>query len=206
VLTACHPIESWCARLRREELDAALISVAGMTVPPRLGATRARPECSSAAGLWLNPALCGSDITAISLGRRPLVLIHANDRQATTDPAPNPKARRPWRLLLPPAEHQPLLWRQLERLALLPLRDCSAADSESWLQELLQGPHLLPAHLSLLEEEPWSDADLKAVPPPEPLEESLWLLVRQEADAEPLVKNLAGNIRSRILQGNGSPP
>jgi len=44
------------------------------------------------------------------------------------------------------------------------------------------------------------------VPPPEPLEESLWLLVRQEADAEPLVKNLAGNIRSRILQGNGSPP
>ncbi len=206
MLTAWHPIESWCGRLRREELDAALISVAGMSVPPRTRATRSRAGGRSAAGLWLDPALCGPDITAIPLGRRPLVLIHANDRQAATDPAPNPKARRPWLLLLPPAEHQPLLWRQLERLALLPLREYRAVDSESWLQELLQGPHLLPAPLSLLEEAPWSDAGLKAVPPPEPLGESLWLLVRQEAEAEPLVKKLAGNIRSRFLEGNGSPP
>jgi hypothetical protein len=107
--------------------------------------------------------------------------------------------------VLPTAEHQPLLWRQLDQLGLLPQRDCSAADSESWLHELLQGPHLLPAHLSLLEEAPWHDRALRAVPPPEPLEESLWLLVSQEAEAEPLVKNLAGNIRGRILLGNASP-
>ncbi len=205
MLTAWHPIESWCARLRREELDAALISVAGMAVQPQVRATHARAGGRSAAGLWLDPALCGPDITAIPLGRRPLVLIHANDRQAATDPAPNPKARRPWLLLLPPAEQQPLLWRQLDQLGLLPLRDCSAADSESWLQELLQGPHLLAAHLSLLEEAPWRDRGLRAVPPPEPLEESLWLLVRQEEDAEPLIKNLAGNIRGRILLGNATP-
>lgn len=60
----------------------------------------------------------------------------------------------PWQLLLPPAEHQPLLWRQLKQLALLPQRDFSAADSESWLQSLLQGPHLLPVHFSLMEAMP----------------------------------------------------
>lgn len=202
MLTAWHPIKSWCGLLRQAALDAALISVADMTVPPQTAPTGPRAVGSSAAGLWLDPAQCGPDTAAVPLGRRPLVLIHAKEHRATTDRDCNLKVRRPWQLLLPPAEHQPRLWRQLERLGLLPLRDCSATDSESWLQELLQGPHLLPAHLSLLEEAPWCDAGLRAVPPPEPLEEQLWLLVRQGEEQRPAIEALAAQLQERVLRPN----
>jgi len=202
VLTDWQPIKSWCGLLRQAALDAALISVSGMTIPPQAGATGPRSVGRSAAGLWLDPALCRPDITAVPLGRRPLVLIHAKDHHTAPDRDRDPKARRPWQLLLPPAEQQPLLWRQFERLALLALRDYSAADCDSWLQELLQGPHLLPAHLSLLEEAPWREAGLRAVPPPEPLEEQLWLLVRQGEETRPAIAALAAQLQERVLRLN----
>ena len=202
MLTAWQPIKSWCGLLRHSALDAALLNVLGMTIPPQAGATVPRSAGRSAAGLWLDPALCGPDITAVLLGRRPLVLIHAKDHHVANDGDCIPNPRRPWQLLLPPAEQQQLLWRQLERLALLPLRDCSAADGVSWLQELRQGPHLLPAHLSLLEEAPWRDAGLGAVPPPEPLEEQLWLLVRQGEETRPAIKALAAQLQERVLRPN----
>ena len=201
VLTAWHPIKSWCGLLRQAAVDAALISMAGMAAPPQAGATGSRAVGNSAGEVWLNSVQYGPDITALPLGRRPLVLIHAKEPHAALDRDRNPKTRQPWQLLLPPAEHQPRLWRQLKRLALLPLRDCSATDSESWLQELLQGPQLLPAHLSMLEEAPcWRDAGLRAVPPPEPLEEQLWLLVRQGEEQHPAIEALAAQLREHVLR------
>lgn len=206
VRTAWHPIERWCALLREGALDAALVSVAGMATAKMTSATAMpgsspQPEGCAVPEHWVDPAQGSPEISAIPLGRRPLVLIHAHDQHAATDRHHN--ARRPWELLLPPVEHQPLLWRQLQQLALLPQRDFSAADSESWLQSLLQGPHLLPAHLSLLEAMPWREAGLRAVPPPEPLEESVWLFVREGEQRHPKIQALAAQLQEAM--GRGMP-
>ena len=202
--TDWHPIESWCALLRHGALDAALVSVAGMAIATRTSATpmhgsSTQPEGVEVPEHWADPAQGSPEIRAIPLGRRPLVLIHAHDRHTATDR--DHRSRLPWQLLLPPAGHQPLLWQQLERLGLLPQREFSAGDSESWLQSLLQGPHLLPAHLSLLEAMPWREAGLKAVPPPEPLEESLWLLVREEQQRHPKIQALAAQLQKALHRG-----
>jgi hypothetical protein len=194
-LLAWHPVESWSELLLQGALDAALISVAAMSVA-------SAPEPSDQSTLW------GPDISVMPLGRRPLVLIHAAGEhcrrtgQGVSEGDPNPRLRTAWELLLPPEVQQPLLWRQLERLGLLSLRDCSAGDCESWLQELLQGPHLLPAHLSLLEQAPWRDAGLRAVPPPEPLEEQLWLLVREGQEHRPAIDTLATQLREQLIRAN----
>ena len=193
---AWHPLSRWGVLLRERAIDAALVSVAGMAAEEAGADAESTEGHRSGSGPWLDRSTCGHADSLLPLGSRPLVLIHA--------PAPRGKdlSTRPWQLLLPPADHQPQLWRELQRLDLLPLRDCSADDCESWLQALLQGPHLLPAHLSLLEEPHWREAGLKAVPPPEPLEESLWLLVREGEEAFPAIEALIKRLQDRLLEGS----
>jgi hypothetical protein len=126
------------------------------------------------------------------------VLVHAGcHRQALEQGSRG----MPWKLLLPAAEHQPLLWNELEQLGLLPLQECRAADAESWLAHLLTEPHLLPADLSLLEGRPWREAGLLAVPPPEPLAEKLWLLIREGDAEQPQLADLIETLHRRIRMG-----
>ena len=181
VLPAWQPFEGWCELLREGELDAVLISLAAM----------------AATGLLQQPADIGPGIKAVPLGRRPLVLLHGQGLHTAADRDLNPRVRRAWQLLLPPAAHQPLLWRQLRQLGLLPLQRCHAATPEALLQELSNGPFLLPAPFELLELAPWRDAGLRAVPPPEPLEERLWLLVRQGEQTRATIGDLAAHAKYR---------
>ena len=180
-------------------IDAVLVSVAGMAAEGAEAEVAASERRGSGSGPWLDPVRCGHAVALLPLGSRPLVLIHAPGQPYSRDPRPQ--------LLLPPAGHQPLLWRQFQHLDLLRRRECSAADCESWLQALLQGPHLLPAHLSLLEERPWREADLGAVPPPDPLEESLWLLVREGEERLPAIDALRKRLQARlVLDSPGMQP
>jgi len=200
-MQAWHPIEAWCDLLRQAALDATLFSVASMAVPPRTARKGLRDEGRSARGLWFNTARCGPDITALPLGRRPLVLIHANGYHTATDQHHQGMAMKTWQLLLPPVVQQPRLWRQLKRLGLLPMHSYDATDSVSWLQQLLQAPHLLPAHLTLLEQAPWREVGLRAVPPPEPLDESLWLLLRQGEEKRSAIQALAAQLKEEVHRG-----
>lgn len=194
---AWHPLSRWGELLRQGEIDGALVSVAGMAAEE--AGTDSEPSAGRGAGIgaWADRTRYGDGVALLPLGSRPLFLIHAPAGPCGRDLSP-----RPWQLLLPPADHQPQLWRELQRLDLLPLRDCSADDSQSWLQALLQGPHLLPAHLSLLEEPPWREAGLRAVPPPELLEESLWLLVREGEECFPAIGALIERLQDRFREGN----
>jgi hypothetical protein len=101
--------------------------------------------------------------------------------------------------LLVVVRQQPLLWNEHEQLGLLPLQECRAADAESWLTHLQTEPHLLPADLSLLEGRPWCEAGLLAVPPPGPLAERLWLLVRAGDAEQPQLTDLIETLRLQIL-------
>jgi DNA-binding transcriptional LysR family regulator len=195
-LMAWHPLSRWGELLRQGEIDGALVSVAGMAAEGAGADAETTGGHRPGSGPCLDRTSCGHAVTLLPLGSRPLVLIHAPGGPCARDQSP-----RPWQLLLPPVGHQPQLWRELQRLDLLPLRDCSADDCESWLQALLQGLHLLPAHLSLLEQLPWREAGLKAVPPPEPLEESLWLLVREGEEAFPAIEALSERLQQRLLEG-----
>ena len=138
-------------------------------------------------------------LSAMPLGIQSLLLLHASQQQRA---AAEQGAPRPWQFLLPPADQQPRLQRDLQQLGLLPLGHCSAIDDEGWLQQLQAEPYLLPAHLSLLEHAPWREAALKAVPPPEPLEEQLWLLVRQGEERWPAIEALVAQLRERVLKAN----
>ena len=161
-----------------------------------LDAPAQQPKCCGAGDLLAETALAGSGITAVALGTHPLVLVHAGcHRQALEQGSRG----MPWKLLLPAAEHQPLLWRDLERLGLLPLQECLAADAEGWLAHVQGELHLLPADLSLLEGRPWREAGLLAVPPPEPLAEKLWLLIRKGDAEQPQLAELIETLRRRIL-------
>jgi hypothetical protein len=53
--------------------------------------------------------------------------------------------------------------------------------------------------LSLLEGRPWCEAGLLAVPPPEPLAERLWLLMREGDAEQPQLVELIETLRHRIL-------
>jgi DNA-binding transcriptional LysR family regulator len=196
-LMAWHSLSRWGELLREGAIDAALVSTAGMATDEVGADAEITGGHRSGSGPCFDRGSGGDAVALLPLGSRPLVLIHAPTGPCTRDQSP-----RPWQLLLPPADHQPQLWRELQRLDLLPLRDCSADDYESWLQALLQGPHLLPAHLSLLEEPPWREAGLKAVPPPEPLEESLWFLVREGEAGLPTIEALSERLRDRLLEGS----
>ncbi len=138
-------------------------------------------------------------ISALPLGIQSLLLLHASQQQRAAAEQGGP---RPWQFLLPPADQQPRLQRDLQQLGLLPLGHCSALDDAGWLQQLQAEPYLLPAHLSLLEQAPWREAALRAVPPPEPLEEQLWLLVRQGDEHRPAIHALAAQLRERVLKAN----
>lgn len=184
------------------ELDAALISIASLSVDKTLDSPALQGEYP-AAELLAQSALAASGITAVALGTLPLVLVHAGcHRQALEQGARG----KQWKLLLPAQEHQPLLWRDHERLGLLPQQECLAADSESWLAHLLTEPHLLPADLSLLEGRPWREAGLLAVPPPEPLAEKLWLLIRAGDAEQPQLAELIETLRRRIRIGPPGEP
>ena len=174
-----EPLERWCALLRGGELDAALISVAGLVSAAEHGHLQL-PEAS------------GLEVAA--LGSRPLVLVHASRQLQIAQQS----SQACWQLLLPPAAEQPLLWRQLEQLGLLPLQECAAADSSSWLARLQNKPFLLPAHFSLLAAPQWRQAALWAVPAPELLQESLWLLLRQGESEQERFKALQTFLRGRI--------
>ncbi len=191
---AWHPLSRWGELLRQGEIDGALVSVAGMAAEE--AGTDSEPSADRGAGIgaWLDRARYGDGVALLPLGSRPLVLIHGPVRPCRRDLSP-----RAWQLLLPPADHQPQFRRELQRLDLLPLLDFSADDCESWLQALLQGPHLLPAHLSLLEETPWREAGLRAVPPPEPLEEALWLLVREGEEGLRAIEGLSVRLQGRLI-------
>jgi len=194
---AWHLHSRWGELLRQREIDGALVSVAGMAADEMGTDAETTGGHRSGSGPCLDRTSCGHGLALLPLGSRPLVLIHAPAGPGAQDQSP-----RPWQLLLPPADHQPQLWHELQHLDLLPLRDFSEDDCESWLQALLQGPHLLPAHLSLLEETPWREVGLRAVPPPEPLEESLWLLVREGEQGLPVIEALSERLRERLLEGS----
>jgi hypothetical protein len=100
--------------------------------------------------------------------------------------------------LLPPAAVQPLLWRQFRQLGLLPLQECADTECSSWLQHLQEKLVLLPAHLSLVEAPGWRQAALQAVPAPELLQESLWLLHRREDSEQERIQLLHSHLRERI--------
>lgn len=172
-------MERWCALLRGRELDAALISIAGLVSAAEHG----RLQLPEASGLEV-----------VALGSRPLVLVHASRQLQIAQQS----SQACWQLLLPPAAEQPLLWHQLEQLGLLPLQECAAADSSSWLARLQDKPFLLPAHFSLLAAPQWRQAALWAVPAPELLQESLWLLLRQGESEQESFKALQTHLRSRI--------
>lgn len=186
VQTRWQPIERWCEQLQQGQLDAALICVAGMAT-----ALESAP-----------PAQVTPDIEAIPLGRQLLVLSRADHHRRARCSSQGSGVKPSWQLLLPPPLVQPLLWRQLEQLALLPLQAGQSDNAERWLQDLLQAPLLLPVQWSLLETPPWRDAGLKALPPPEPLEETLWLLVRQGEDTFPAIEALIERLQDRPLEGS----
>ena len=197
---AWQPPARWREQLKGGGLDAVLLSAAGLVHPcgsetgdPGSAAAAARPPVH-----W--PDQAGDGITAIALGQRPLVLLHAiRQRQLIHRCSQGQR----WQLLLPPASDQPVLWRQLEQLALLPLHGCHAEDHQGWLQRLQEGPYLLPAHRSLLGQTPWREAGLQAVPFPEPLIEGLWLLLRCGDAQERPLQNLAALLRERMLRDQG---
>lgn len=172
-------MERWGALLRGGELDAALISVAGLARAAEHGRLQL-PE--------------GSGLEVVALGCRPLLLVHACRQLQIAQQS----SQACWQLLLPPAAEQPLLWRQLEQLALLPLQECAAADCSSWLARLQDKPYLLPAHFSLLAAPQWQQAALWAVPAPELLQESLWLLHRHGESEQERFKALQTQLRDRI--------
>lgn len=192
-----HSIQGWRDELSAGELDGALISVASLSVGTALEHTAQQPQCCSADELLAEAALAGTGITAVALGALPLVLVHARCHRQALGPGA-PRGLR-WTLLLPAAAQQPLLWSAFDRLGLLPLRECRAADTGDWLAHLRTEPHLLPADLSLLEGSPWREAGLLAVPPPEPMAEKLWLLVRQGDAKQPQLTALIETLRRRIL-------
>ncbi len=200
---AWHSIQGWRDQIGAGELDAALVTVAGLSVSTALDDPTQQPKCCGADDLLAETAVAGSGITAVALGTLPLVLVHAGcHRQALKQGSRGV----PWKLLLPAAEHQPLLWRDLERLGLLPLQESLAADAEGWLAHLQGEPHLLPADLSLLEGRPWRDAGLLAVPPPEPLAEKLWLLIRAGDAEKPQITELIETLHRRIRMGPTGEP
>ena len=197
---AWQPPARWREQLNGGALDAVLLSAAGLVHP--CGSETGDPDSAAAAARppvhW--PDQAGDGITAIALGQRPLVLLHAiRQRQLMQHRSQGQRGQ----LLLPPAGEQPMLWRHLEQLALLPLRGCHADNDQGWLQRLQEGPYLLPAHRSLLARTPWKEAGLQMVPFPEPLIERLWLLLRCGDAQERPLRNLAALLGERLRPDQG---
>ena len=87
---------------------------------------------------------------------------------------------------------------QLRRQALLEVRNTENCIAVDLVERLWREPLLLPAHRSLLQCSPWQQAQLIAVPPPDPISDHLWLLVRTELAGTPQIKELEGQLRKSI--------
>ncbi len=183
---------SECVRqLKGDLLDAVLLPLAGMVGPSE------PPEPPSlTAAATLNPSLGDPEVAAIAVASCSLPFLVARRHLVQPGAPATPSRTSPQvAVLLPPARHQPLLYSDLLRQALLPLRCCSALNAAVWIERLQGEPLLLPAPLSLLASSPWRRAGFAVVPPPDPLWEVLWLVVRQEELGAGWVDELVAGVR-----------
>lgn len=185
-------------QLKARRLDAVLLPLAGMVGPSE---PPGPPALSAAAAL--NPSLGDSEVVAFALATAALpFLVAAHHLVGSGAPAGAlPRANtRPAALpcpevLLPPACHQPLLHADLRRQGLLPPRTCDSHDPSTWVDLLQRERLLLPAPSSLLDQSPWREAGLIALPPADPLWQALWLLVGQEQLGAGWVEDLGAGVR-----------
>jgi hypothetical protein len=181
-----------CVRqLKAGLLDAVLLPMAGMVGPSE---PPEPPALTAAAAL--NPSLGDPEVVAIAVASCSLPFLVARRHLVQPGDKALPPGTSPQvAVLLPPARHQPLLYSDLLRQALLPLRCCSALNPAVWVERLQRERLLLPAPLSLLGHSPWRRAGLAVVPPADPLWEVLWLVVRQEELGREWVKGLVAGVR-----------
>ena len=181
-----------CVRqLKADLLDAVLLPLAGMVGPSE---PPEPPSLTAAAAL--NPSLSHPEVVAIAVASASLPFLVAGHHLVQPGAQGMPPGTVPRvAVLLPPARHQPLLYSDLLRQALLPLRCCSALNPAVWIERLQGERLLLPAPLSLLGHSPWRKAGFAVVPPPDPLWEVLWLVVRQEELEREWVRELVVGVR-----------
>jgi len=181
-----------CVRqLKADLLDAVLLPMAGIVGPSE------PPEPPSlAAAAVLNPSLGDPEVVAIAVASCSLPFLVASRHLVQPGAQAMPPDTVPrLAVLLPPARHQPLLYSDLLRQALLPLRCCSELNPAVWVERLQRERLLLPAPLSLLVSSPWRRAGFAVVPPADPLWEVLWLVVRQEELGARWVEGLVAGVR-----------
>jgi hypothetical protein len=178
-------------QLKGNLLDAVLLPLAGMVGPSE---PPEPPSLTAAAAL--NPSLGDPEVVAIAVASCSLPflvarrhLVQPGDKSVHSHTSPEVA------VLLPPARHQPLLYADLLRQALLPLRCCSDLKAAVWIELLQRERLLLPAPLSLLASSPWRRARWGVVPPADPLWEVLWLVVRQEQQGAAWVEGLVAGVR-----------
>jgi hypothetical protein len=178
-------------QLRSGLLDALLLPLAGMVGPSE---PPEPPSLTAAAAL--NPSLGHPEVVAIAVASVSLPFLVAGHHLVQPGAQATPSRTSPTvAVLLPPARHQPLLYSDLLRQALLPLRCCSALNAAVWIARLQRERLLLPAPLSLLASSPWRRTGFAVVPPPDPIWEVLWLVVRQEELGSDWVKELVAGVR-----------
>ena len=196
-----------CVRqLKGNLLDAVLLPLAGMVGPSEPPEPPEPPSLTAAAAL--NPSLGDPDVVAIAVASCSLPFLVARRHLVQPGDKPLPPGTSPQvAVLLPPARHQPLLYSDLLRQALLPLRCCSELNAAVWIERLQREPLLLPAPLSLLASSPWRRAGFAVVPPADPLWEVLWLVVRQEEMGAGWVDELVAGVRvGGVRAGSGNRP
>jgi len=181
-----------CVRqLKGHLLDAVLLPMAGMVGPSE---PLAPPALSAVSAL--NPSLGDPEVVAIAVASCSLPFLVARRHLVQPGAQALPSRTSPQvAVLLPPARHQPLLYADLLRQALLPLRCCSDLKAAVWIELLQRERLLLPAPLSLLASSPWRRAKFAVVPPADPLWEVLWLVVRQEEMGAGWVAGLVAGVR-----------
>jgi hypothetical protein len=178
-------------QIRSGLLDALLLPLAGMVGPSE---PPEPPSLTAAASL--NPSLGHPEVVAIAVASVSLPFLVAGHHLVQHGAQATPSRTSPQvAVLLPPARHQPLLYSELLRQALLPLRCCSALNPAVWVERLQREPLLLAAPLSLLAASPWRRAGFAVVPPADPLWEVLWLVVREEELKREWVKGLVAGVR-----------
>lgn len=183
LVTAFRSPQDWGLQLRRGTLDAVLLSLVSSK------------GASSEASNSVLSGLATAEQEAIPLGTQDLQLLYAARHRSS------PSQLNPWRrplFLLPPASCQLLLDEQLRRQALLDVRNTENCIAVDLVERLWREPLLLPAHLSLLQCSPWQEAQLIAVPPPDPINDRLLLLVRPELAGTPQIRELEGQLRRSI--------
>jgi hypothetical protein len=181
-----------CVRqLKADLLDAVLLPLAGMVGPSE------PPEPPSlTAAATLNPSLGDPEVVAIAVASCSLPFLVARRHLVQPGDKALPSRTAPQvAVLLPPARHQPLLYSDMLRQAMLSLRCCSALNPAVWVERLQRERLLLPAPLSLLVSSPWRRGGFAVVPPADPLWEVLWLVVRQEEMGARWVEGLVAGVR-----------